>query len=133
MKNIDTLISAINAITKHSLLAKCQVNFLRAKKESLKVNERIVFGNFAENYQFLVQDEIQNYHWNKEYCTLHPLVVYFSDHDGNIHHNSLFFPSDDNNHDTNFVHEIQTILVDYLKENFPIVDKIFYFSGGCAE
>ena len=69
--------SAINAITKHSFLAKCQANFLTAKKESLKANEVIVLGDFAENYQFLVQDEIQSYHWSKEYCTLHPLVIYF--------------------------------------------------------
>ena len=27
----------------------------------------------------------------------------------------------------------QTILVDYLKGNLSIVDKIFYFSDGCAE
>ena len=33
----------------------------------------IVLGDFAENYQFLVQ-EIQSYHWSKEYCTLDPLV-----------------------------------------------------------
>ena len=33
-----------------------------------------VLGDLAENYQFLVQDEIQSYHWSKEYCTLHPLV-----------------------------------------------------------
>ena len=62
----DTLISAINAITKHLVLAKRQANLLRAKKESLKANEVIVLGNFAENYQFLVQDEIQSYHWSKE-------------------------------------------------------------------
>ena len=36
------MISTINAITKHSFLAKCQANFRRAKKESLKVNEEIV-------------------------------------------------------------------------------------------
>ena len=77
----DTLISAINAITKHSFLAKCQANFLRAMKESLKVNEVIVLGDFAENYHFLVQDEIQSYHWSKEYCTPHPLIVYFIDSD----------------------------------------------------
>ena len=58
----DTLISAINAITKHLFLAKCQTNFLRAKKEFLKANEVIVLGDFTENYQFLVQDEIQSYH-----------------------------------------------------------------------
>ena len=57
-KYIGTLISAINAMAKHSLLAKCQANFLRAKEESLKGNEVIVLGDFAENCQFLVQDEI---------------------------------------------------------------------------
>ena len=83
----ETLISVINAITKLSFLARCQANFLRAKKESLKANGVIVLGDFTENYQFLVQDEIQSYHWSKEYCTLHPLVVYFIDGDGNIQHN----------------------------------------------
>ena len=72
----DTLILAINVITKHLLLAKCQANFLRAEKEPLKANEVIVFEYFAENYQFLGQDEIQSYHWSEEYCTLHPLIFY---------------------------------------------------------
>ena len=129
----ETLISAINTVTKHLFLAKCQANFLRAKKESLKANEIIVFGDFTKNYQLLVQDEIQSYCWNKEYCTLHPLTVYFIEGDGNIQHNSLCFISDDNSHGTNFVYKIQTILVDYLKENLPIVNKIFYFSDSCAE
>ena len=107
----DTLISAINAITKHSFLAKCHAYFLRAKKESLKVNEVIVLGDFAENYQFWFQCKMKSKvnHWSKEYCTLHPLLVYFIDCDGNIQHNSLCFISDDNNHDTNFVYKIQAI------------------------
>ena len=45
----------------------------------------------------------------------------------------LCFISGDNNDNINFVYKIQTILVDYLKKNLPIVDKIFYFSDGCAE
>ena len=129
----DTLISAINATTKHSFLAKCQDNFLSAKKESLKVNEVIVLAEFAENYVFPVKHEIQSYHWSKEYSTLHPLVAYFINGDGNIQHNSLCFISDDNNHAANFVYKIQAVLVDYLKENLPIVDKIFYFFEECAE
>ena len=80
-----------------------------------------------------MQDKIQSYQWSKEYCTLHTLVVYFIDCDTNIQHNSLCFISDDNNHDTSFVYKIQTILVDHLKENLTTVDKIFYFSDGCAE
>ena len=61
------------------------------------------------------------------------LVVYFIHGDGNIQPNSPCFISDDSNHNTNFIHKIQTILVDYLKENLSIVDKIFYFYDGCAE
>ena len=45
----DTFISAINAMTKYLFLAKCQANFLRAKKECMKVNEVIVLGDFAES------------------------------------------------------------------------------------
>ena len=84
------LISAINATKKHLFLAKCQANFLRAKKESLKMNKVIVLEDFAENYQFFAQDKIQSYHCSKEYCTLHPLIVHFIDSDRNTQHNSLF-------------------------------------------
>ena len=52
----DTLISAINTITKRSFLAKCQANFLRAKKESLKANEVIVLGDFAEITLLMVME-----------------------------------------------------------------------------
>ena len=126
------MISAINAVTKYLLLARCEANFLRAKKKSLEAKEVNFLGDFDENCQLLVQDEIQSYHWSKEYCTLHTLI-YFINSNRNIQHNSLCFISDDNNHNSNFVHKIQTILVDYNKENLPIVDKIFYFSDDCAE
>ena len=63
----------------------------------------------------------------------HSLYIYFIDGDGNIQYNSLCFISDDNNHNTNSVYKVQAILVDYLKECLPIVDKIFYFSDDCAE
>ena len=40
------------------------------------MNERIVLGDFAENYQFLVKDEIPSYHWSKEYSTYtHSLYI----------------------------------------------------------
>ena len=116
----NTLIPAINTITKHLFLAKCQANFLRAKKESLKANEVIVLGDFAENNQFFVQDEIQSYHWNKEYCMLHPLVVYFIDSDGKIQQNSLCFISDDNNHDTNLFIKYKKSLLITLKKVFQL-------------
>ena len=55
-----------------------------------------------------MQDEIQSYLWNKEYCTLHPLIIYFIDSDGNIQHKSLCCISDNNNN-KNFVYKIQYV------------------------
>ena len=116
----DTLISTINAITKHLVSAKCQANFLRAKKESLKANEVNVLEDLTKNYPFLVQDETQNYNWSKEYCTLHPFVVYFIDGDGNIHHNSLCFISDNKSHDTIFFIKYKQSLLITLKKTFQL-------------
>ena len=43
----------------------------------MKENKAIVLGDFAENYQFLIQYEVQGYHWSKKYCSLHPIVIYY--------------------------------------------------------
>lgn len=67
----EVLITARNLLTKHSFLAKCQAIFLKSKKESLLPNEAVVLGDFAENYQFFIQVEIQSYYWS----TVHPLVI----------------------------------------------------------
>ena len=75
-------------------------------------DESLVLGDFAKNYQFLIQDEIQSYHWRKEYGTLHPLVIYYCKAEGHLQHLSLCFISDNNTHDTNFVYQIQTMMVD---------------------
>ena len=50
-----------------------------------------MLGDFTENHQYLIQDEIQNSHWSKEYCALHPLVIYYKDVDGNPQHYSVSF------------------------------------------
>ena len=91
-----------------------------------------MLGDLAENYQYLIQDEIQSFHWSKEYCTLHPLVTCYKHADGNLQHYSLCFISDDSTLDTSFVHKIQTLLVEFLKQRLPNVTKIYYISDGCG-
>ena len=88
-------------------------------KEIFGENEAIVIGNFAKDYQFLIQDKIQSYHWRKKCCKLHPMVVYYLQPDGSLQHDSLCFISDNNNHDISFLYQVQTMLVDYLKANHP--------------
>ena len=49
-----------------------------------------------------MQDEIQGYHWNKDQCIMHSVLIYFKK-DGVLHHTSLCIISDDLEHDTCFI------------------------------
>ena len=91
----------------------------------------MVLGDFTENYQYLIQDEIQRFHWRKEYCTLHPPVYYYKDADSNLQHYSLCFILDGNTHATSFVHKIW-LLMEFLKQRLSNVTKIYYVSDGCG-
>ena len=114
------LIDAIDKLTKHSCLAKCQAQYLNDKKQSLHSEEVSLLDGFAENYQFLIQDEIQIYKWSKEYSTLHP-VVYFKHDTCRLWHISICFISNDNSHNTCFIDEVQKIGINYLHEFLPQV------------
>ena len=130
---INMVVKRINDLTSHSFLAKCQAKFLKNLKENLLPHECIILGDFAENYEFVVQDEIQSFHWAKDSCTLHPIVMYYKDSNSNsIQCKSFCFLSEDRQHDTCFVYEIQRQITNNIKENFPYIRKIFYFSDGCT-
>ena len=73
---INILVEKLDNITTYSLIARSQASYLKQLKNTIAADEVIVLGDFAENYSFLVQDEIQGYHWNKSQCSLHPVVVY---------------------------------------------------------
>ena len=69
----ELLIDSINNLTRPSYLTKAQAWCVKSKKEYLGVKEVMVHGEFAEKYEYLIQDKVQSFHWRKEYCTLHPL------------------------------------------------------------
>lgn len=91
----------------------------------MREDEVITLGDFAENYMFIIQDEIQGFHWNKQSCTLHPIVMYHNK--DKLTEKCLCFISDDLNHDTGFVHEVMKRTVDYIQETIcPEVTKVHY-------
>ena len=95
----------LDTITVHSFIVRTQAKYLKQCKENFKEDEVIVLVDFAENYKFLVQDEIQGYHWKKSQCTLHPAVVY-AKKDGQLKDHSICFFSDDLNHGVDMVYQI---------------------------
>ena len=64
-------------------------------------------------------------------ATIHPFVYYYKDQN-NIKNGNCVLISDCNIHDTIAVHLFQKRLVAHLKDNFSVVQRIIYFSDGCA-
>jgi hypothetical protein len=128
---IDLICNKIDKLTSHSLIAKSQAKYLKDCKELLNQNECIVLGDFAENFQFIVQDEVQSYHWNKPKCTLHPIIIYYKSND-KLLLKSFCILSDDAEHDVYFVYKIQQLITNYIKANILQISNIKYFTDGCA-
>ena len=92
----------------------------------------MVIGDFAEIYRFVVQDEIQSFHWNKTQGTLHPIVIYYKINE-ELKNDSICFISDDLVHDVDMVYHIMKLTIDYIKNNIdPSIKVVHYFSDGCA-
>ena len=69
---VDMIIKQLNNFAPHSYIAKCKTCYLKKRKEEIDDKTALVLGHFAQNYSFVVEDEIQGYHWNNSQCTLHP-------------------------------------------------------------
>ncbi|KAJ8675721.1 hypothetical protein QAD02_011507 [Eretmocerus hayati] len=99
------------------------------KQQELKINlqpgQFIVCFDFAENYAFVVQNSAQSFHWNNNQATIFTVVIYYVEN-GELKHKSLAIISDNLAHDTYSVYQYQKIIIEYLRENFELVMKIFY-------
>ena len=129
---IDMISNSIDKLTCHSYIAKAQSSHLKLRKENVDENTIIVSVDFSENFTFIIQDEIQSYHWCKEQATLHPVVMYYKEN-GTVKHKSFCVISDiELHHDVSMVYEIQAVFLTYLKACHPKVSKVEYFSDGSA-
>ena len=95
----ESLIEKLTELKKHHYVAKIQSQYLKETRESLDETQCLVLADFAENYSFLVQDEIQSFHWVNQQATLHPFVYYYKA-DNITKCRSLCIISDHVKHDT---------------------------------
>ena len=128
---IEPTASKLDKLTTHFFFAKSQAQYLKYRKDSLAFDTAIVLGDFSENYSFVIQDEVQGYHWNKNQCTLHPVVVYIGN-EGSLTPHCMCFLSADLQHDTGFVYALQQTLTKFIQEKFPAIKRLEYFSDGCS-
>jgi len=59
---IENLCQKLEKITDHLFIANLQSNHLKHFEETLSQNEAIFIGDFTENCNFIVQDEVQGYY-----------------------------------------------------------------------
>ncbi|XP_065673656.1 uncharacterized protein LOC136090720 [Hydra vulgaris] len=129
---VELLASCFEKLQAHSFIAHSQSQYLNQLKQYMDQSNIIIIGDFAENYAFVVQDEIQSYHWNTQQCSLHPLVIYYKDDKGELKHISYCFISDDIIHDVTYVYKIFQLIIPILKIKFSNLSKLHLFTNGCT-
>ena len=72
---IELLVYHIDNLSKCSFIAKSLARYLKEQKEEMDEETCIILLDFAGNCHVIVQDEAQGYHWNKDQCALHPVVI----------------------------------------------------------
>lgn len=122
----------LNELKAHHFISEMQSKFLKESKEKLAQNEFIVISHFAENYTFLVQDEIQAYHWANDQCTVHPFCIYFKNEDNELQTVSLVVVAESLAHNYVSVYLFQMKLFEFLRSKFDAIDKVTFFSDGAA-
>ncbi|XP_066584842.1 LOW QUALITY PROTEIN: uncharacterized protein [Prorops nasuta] len=130
---VDSFCDNIKNLLPHAFIAKEQSHFFRSLKESLKSNEVIIVCDFAENYEFVVQNAAPGFHWNNNQATIYPIVIYFTK-SNELFHNSLVTISDYLQHVATSVHLFSKVAVNYIiNKMFKGMSKIFYFSDGAPQ
>ena len=129
---IAILMRMLQKLTVHSYIAKSQAAYLAKVKNELNSTEVIVLGDFAENYQFVVQDEIQSFHWNKTQPCIQLLFI-----TNQMENLSVIlyicFISDDLVHDVDMIYHVMKLTVEHVKLNLsPEIETVHYFTDGCA-
>ena len=110
----DLSVSVVK-LTNHHYVAVHQSRAFKQCKENAAEGEAVVVGDFSENYTFVLQDEVQSYHWDAPQCTVHPFVAYWREN-GEQQHQSYCVISDHLKHNTATVHAFQKALIPRLKE-----------------
>ena len=102
----------------HSYISKSQLRYLKKLKSEIDSSTVLFLGDFAENYQFVIQDEVQGFHWNNSQCTLHPVVTYYQEND-ELKNISYCVISDDRKHEFALVYEVQKSILADSKYKLP--------------
>ena len=123
------LVCLLQGLCAHHFMAKVQAAFYKSSKDNIMESECVVTLDFAENFTFQMQDEVQGAHWTSVMATLHPFVIYYIIN-GERKNKSYCVISDCLKHDATAVNCFIKLLVEEIKLTIPDLSKIIFFSDG---
>ncbi|XP_045024477.1 uncharacterized protein LOC116922580 isoform X1 [Daphnia magna] len=123
------LVSLLLKLRTHHFLSKVQAAHYKSLKEQLGNSDCLVTLDFAENYTFESQDEVQGAHWTNNQATVHPIVIYYKENEELIS-KSYCIISDSLKHDAVAVHSFIRGILPKIKTVIPNLKKVFFFSDG---
>ena len=115
---------------KHSYNTAEQSDYIRRIKiEVSEYNTIIVHIDFAENYNLIHQNSIMQAHWTTQQAAIFTVHIQVN----KDNHHSMATISDHLEHDVEFVHAAQNVIVDYVQSVYSMVKKINYVSDGAPQ
>lgn len=128
---IDHFLDRLPQLLKHSYIVKQQNEYFNNIKDNLKPGEMLVVLDFSENYTFLIQDEVQSYHWTNEQATVHPFGFYYNI-ENEIQFSNCIIISEIMKHNVVLVDLFINKFIKFIKGQIGTPTKIYYFSDGAA-
>ena len=74
---IHYVVDQLYKLIPHSYIAREQSKYIKDKKESMEIGHVLCNMDFSQNHNFIIQNEVQGYHWTNKTCTVHPVVCYY--------------------------------------------------------
>lgn len=97
------------------------------RKESSLTTYIVVQIDFAQNFSFVIQREVQSAYFNRQQATIFTVHMRIGEE-----HRNLVIISDYLAHDTKFVYSAQKIIVQFVRREYPNIEKITYVSDGAT-
>ena len=119
---IDHLNSRWSSFVTHTYVTRQQRDYVKTiKLTSSFTTFAVVQVDFAENFSFVIQKEVQAAYWSQKQATIYTVVITIG---GN--HHSMVIISNCMVHDTSFVYCTQKLIVAFIRDEYPTVNKINY-------
>ena len=131
---IDLCNSTIEKFLPHSFVARHQFLHFETTKDNLDRDEVLILSDFAQNYSFITQNEVQSAYWKtKEQSSLIPFVVFYrAENTDQILHRSIMVVTSDLKHDSALWACAREVVIASIRRSHPNVRKVHYFTDGAA-